>query len=458
VNQLRGGFGLFVGTPPYVWLENAYVNSGNIITFLNCNTSGSTAPAPAFQQDPSSITACRNGQGTAPIGDVNWLSSSLKFPQPMRFSLGYDRQLPKDLVFSVEALYSKTLNQFFFVNRNLAGPRGTDSRGRVFYADSIRATNGQSFSRLPDLVRANGGSARFSTAIDVENQSKDYSWNLTTTLRKRYSNNWEAQVAYSHGRSRDVQSFGSSTHISNWQFGRTLSTPQEDPRLGISLFDQTHKIIASGTYTKNWARGWSTDFTATYQGVSGSPHDYIYAQGSQSGSGDLNGDGRQGNDLIYVPRDATDPTEIQFQQFASGGTTFTPAQQAAAFNTYIDNSPCLSKYRGQILERNVCKLPFSNQVDLAIRQSIPSIRGQRVSVQVDITNFGNLINKNWGQVRVHEASGNSNVPLLTHQAQTTSNPATAVPIVRFNPNQKEYIIGNFASNYWRYQMSVRYAF
>jgi hypothetical protein len=31
-NQLRGGIGLFVGTPPYIWLENAYVNSGNIIT------------------------------------------------------------------------------------------------------------------------------------------------------------------------------------------------------------------------------------------------------------------------------------------------------------------------------------------------------------------------------------------------------------------------------------------
>ncbi|HVF39015.1 MAG TPA: carboxypeptidase regulatory-like domain-containing protein, partial [Gemmatimonadaceae bacterium] len=35
-NVIRGGVGMFVGTPPYVWLENAYINNGLIITNLNC--------------------------------------------------------------------------------------------------------------------------------------------------------------------------------------------------------------------------------------------------------------------------------------------------------------------------------------------------------------------------------------------------------------------------------------
>jgi outer membrane receptor for ferrienterochelin and colicin len=464
--QIRGGLGLFVGTPPYVWLENAYVNSGNFITFLNCNTSGSTAPAPAFSADPSGITTCANGQGTSPIGDVNFLSSDLKFPQPMRVSLGYDRALPRDLVFSVEGLYSKTLNQFFFLNRNLEGPQGTDKYGRIYYADSIRASSGAAFPRLPAAVRANGGSARFSTAIDVINQSKDNAWSLTTTLRKRYSNNWEALVGYSHSRARDVQSFGSSTHISNWRFGRTLSGEQETPTVGISNFDQSHKITASGTYTKHWKPGWSTDFTAGYQGVSGAPHDYIYLNAA-SGSGDLNGDGAQGNDLIYVPNDAGDAQEYQFRdnliitQVAPGvrdTTIITAQQQIDAFNTFIDNSPCLSKNRGRILTRNSCTLPFFNQVDVAIRQTIPSLGAQRLSIQMDITNFGNLLNKGWGQQRVAEASSNSQVPLLTHIGQSSSNPANAVPIVRFNPAQKEYIVGNFAANYWRFQLSARYSF
>ena len=450
--QIRGGIGLFVGTPPYVWLENAYVNSGSIITFLNCGTGGTRAPT--FNIDPEANPTCSGGAGSKPIGDVNWLSSSLKFPQPLRASLSYDRSLPRDLVFSLEGLFSKTLNQFFFVNRNLAGITGYDRHGRAIYADSIRASNAASFPRLPASVIANGGTARFSTAIDLLNQNKDQAWSLTTSLRKRYSNNWEGSVAYTHARARDVQSFGSSTHISNWQFGRTLSGDQLSPFRGISLFDQTHKLTGTGTYTKHWTEGWSTDFTATYSGVSGSPHDYVYASTSSS-NGDMNGDGRNGNDLIYVPRSAFNTTEIQFRAVTNGATV---AQQQAAFEKYIQDSPCLRENRGRILPRNSCKQPFLNQIDLAIRQTIPSVRGQRLSLQADITNFGNLINKNWGQARVTEASSNSNVPILTHVGMTSSNPTVAVPIVQFNVNQKEYIVGNFASNFWRFQLSARYSF
>ena len=450
--QIRGGVGMFVGTPPYVWLENAYVNSGNIITTLNCGTSGTRAPD--FNIDPEANPTCRGGLGTKPIGTVNWLSSDLKFPQPLRASLGYDRSLPRDLVFSLEGLFSKTLNQFFFVNRKLAGVTGEDPHGRVLFADSIRASNAASFPRLPASVIANGGSARFSTAIDLLNQSKDYAWSLTTSLRKRYSNNWEATVAYTHARARDVQSFTSSTHASNWNFGRTLSGNQFEPYLGISLFDQTHKLTGTGTYTKHWAAGWSTDFTATYSGVSGSPHDYVYAS-TASSNGDMNGDGRNGNDLIYIPTDAFNTTEIQFRAVTNGATV---AEQQAAFEQYIENSPCLSGQRGQILKRNSCKQPFLNQVDVAIRQTIPAVRGQRLSLQADITNFGNLLNKNWGQARVTEATSNSNVPILTHVGMTSSDPRVAVPIVQFNVNQKEYVIGNFASNFWRFQLSARYSF
>ncbi len=460
--QLRGGIGLFVGTPPYVWLENAYVNSGNIITFLNCGGSANAPGAPLFDIDPEANPTCRGGLGSKPIGDVSFLDKDLYFPQPMRASLGYDRSLPRDLVFSVEGLYSKTLNQLFFVNRNLFGAVGTDPHGRVLYAETFNAASGAAATKLPATVVANGGLARFSTAIDVVNQSKDYAWSLTTSMRKRYSNNWEAQVAYTHARARDVQSFGSSTHISNWQFGRTLSGDQLESFTGISLFDQTHKITGTGTYTKHWAAGWSTDFTATYSGVSGSPHDYVY--GASGSSGDLNGDGRSGNDLIYIPTDASNTAEIQFRAITAtvngvpNTVIATIAEQQAAFETFIKNSPCLSKQRGQILERNSCKLPFLNQADVAIRQTIPAVRGQRLSLQADITNFGNLLNKKWGQQRVAENSSNSNVPLLTHRGMSTTDPTVAVPIVQFSPAQREYIVGNFASNFWRFQLSARYSF
>jgi hypothetical protein len=476
INQFRGGIGLFVGTPPYVWMENAYAQNGKIITFLQCGAGFSNAanPAPAFDKDASKYTTCANGGGTKPIGDVSFLDKGLKFPQPMRANIAYDRVLPFNLVATAEFLYSRTLNQLFFVNRNLKGPVTTDAHGRTMYGTI--ATTGVSAATRPDLVVANGGTARFSTAIDVENQNKDYAYNLTGQLRKRYSNGWEALLAYNYGRARDVQSFTSSTHISNWQFGRTLFTAQEEVgKPTVSLFDQPHKI--SGFVTKtlgwgrliksSWASGLATDLTLSYIGVSGSPHDYIY--GGSSGRGDLNADGVQGNDLIYVPTDATNTNEIRFANLGVAlGDTLRAADQGAMLNQLIDGNECLSKHRGEILTRNSCRLPWSNTFDLTVRQNIPIVSSdERVAGQLDIFIFGNLLNKKWGQQKVSPYSGNSNVPLLTHTAMSSTDPKTAVPTVTFNyrtldPNKtgtlEEYQVGNFVSNYWRMQLSARVSF
>ncbi len=461
VNQLRGGVGLFVGVPPYVWIENAYIQNGRIITFLNCTTA--TTPAPAFSVDPSGIQTCRNGAGSKPIGDLSFVSKDLKFPQPMRATLAYDRVLGGNVVATFEGLYSKTRNQLFFVNKNVAGPVGTDAHGRVMYGTI--ATTGRATATLPPAVVANGGTARFSTAVDLVNQNKDYAYNLTWQLRKRYSDNWEGMLAYTYSKARDVQSFTSSTHSSNSAFGRTLSGRIDDPYTSTSLFDQPHKIIGILTRSFEWWRDFSTDVTLFYQGVSGSPHDYIY--GGFGGNGDLNADGVQGNDLLYVPTDARDPTQIQFRNSGTGATLVTAAQQANAFEALIASSPCLSKYRGKIMPRNACSLPFSHQMDLSIRQALPLGRGNRVAVTFDIFNFGNLLKKQWGKVYVSPLTSFNNIPLVTHVGMSTAVAGTAVPIVQYNIKTldptgtgfiQEYQPGDFASNYWRTQLSFRYSF
>ena len=105
---------------------------------------------------------------------------------------------------------SKTLNQLFFVNLNVGAPTGVSTTGRTVYANRVNPANGSDTLLAPPGVVANGGTARFSTAVDLRNQSKDYAYNLTAQLRKRYSNNWEGLVAYTYSQARDVQSFGSS--------------------------------------------------------------------------------------------------------------------------------------------------------------------------------------------------------------------------------------------------------
>jgi hypothetical protein len=113
-------------------------------------------------------------------------------------------------------------------------------------------------------------------------------------------------------------------------------------------------------------------------------------------SGDMNGDTASGNDLIYIPRSTS---EMNFQQFASGGVTYTAAQQATAWDAYISQDSYLSKHRGQYAERNGVLLPMAFRLDLSLAQDLfKNVGGARHSLtfRADFLNFSNLVNHSWG--------------------------------------------------------------
>src|SRR5262249_19110357 len=90
---------------------------------------------------------------------------------------------------------------------------------------------------------------------------------------------------------------------------------------------------------------------------------------------------------------------MNFQTFTSNGKTFTSQDQADAFEAYINQDNYLSKHRGEYAERGAVFLPIVKRIDLSISQQIfHDVGGRKHSGQIrlDITNFGNLLNKNWG--------------------------------------------------------------
>src|SRR2546426_986650 len=151
------------------------------------------------------------------------------------------------------------------------------------------------------------------------------------------------------------------------------------------------RLVAYGTYSLPWA-GTTTDITLYYERTSGVPFTYV-------ANGDLNGDLYVGNDPIYVPRDATDPAEIQIGTGVNGAFVQNAAA-AQAFNRFISAQPCLDKQRGHIMERNSCRTPTQNRLDVSLRQSLPSYRGHELALQLDFFNFLNFLSKDWGQIRL----------------------------------------------------------
>ena len=88
------------------------------------------------------------------------------------------------------------------------------------------------------------------------------------------------------------------------------------------------------------------------------------------------------------------------------------------------------------------------------------MRLQHVTLELDIFNFLNLLNEEWGEQRF---AGLSPVDLLDYRGRTGSanTPASTLlnsqPIFSFNPNYRRFLGNNLSSNY-QIQLQVRYSF
>jgi hypothetical protein len=347
-------------------------------------------------------------------------------------------------------MYTRAMYTPFYTNLALAGAQGLDRNGRTVYGTI--AASGES---SPLLV----GERR--NVIDVQNSSKDYSYSLTASVNRRFANWFEVHAAYTYEQARDVQSLTSSTATSNWRFGRAIAGDQYSQTLDRSRFELPHRVVAHGTFTLTTR----TDVSIIYLGQSGSNYEFVY--GGSGGRGDLNADGAQGNDPVYLPTDAADPTQIRFSGVSSlPGADNSPAAQAqriaeqrTALERFITSTECLARQRGRIMTRNSCRSPWTNTVNVSVRQSLPSVFGQSLAVQLDVFNFLNMLNRDWGQRPLPPAGGGA-VPLLTHVGQTAGSlvgPDGSQAIVTFDPTTEKYDRRHPGSAY-QMQIGVRYGF
>lgn len=123
----------------------------------------------------------------------------------------------------------------------------------------------------------------------------------------------------------------------------------------------THRIIGNFSLNLNYTKYFRSSIAFFYAANSGSRLTYLV-------NGDLNSDGRFGNDLLYVPKN---PGEIQFVDFLNTTNTavrFTAAEQAAAFEKYISSNDYLNKRRGNYTERNGSSTPWEHVIDMRFTQ------------------------------------------------------------------------------------------
>jgi hypothetical protein len=427
--------------PAYVWLSNLFGNSGvNGYGNLSCN---SMALSPAMPNaGVPNATNCRNSTAKPAI-TVNTVDPDLKFPETWRSVLAYDRRLPWNMVGTLEGIYTRSVYNFYYQNIGVvADPIGTDRNGRALYGDITSSSSNIVVSRRTNPITG----AALGDVIALSNtKTRDYSYSFTTQLQKRFSNRFEGSAAYTYARAYDVWDLTSSVAFSNWSFGRAYAGRQDAQDLYPSKWDEPHKFLFNGSYSFPT----KTDLSVFMTAESGTPFEYVYGN-------DMNGDNSTANDLVYVPKDAHDASEIMFSQNGN----LTPAMQADSLESYITRHACLAAQRGKIMDRNSCRTPWTKTVNLSVRQSIPTLMGHNAILQVDVFNFLNLLNKDWGA----QLLGSTNSPsLLTRRTwvqPTAGQPlklaSGAQPVFNFTPFTT-FKTTNPQSNY-ALQIQVKYTF
>jgi hypothetical protein len=421
--QIRGGTGIFTGRIPFVWFGNVISNPG-----ANPNLPPSPTGDTVFTKDDAILQQSF---------DVNAMVPDFKWPQTWVSDIAIDQQLGGGFLGTLEFIYGNDINNVFVRNADLVAPVRTLPDGRPYYG----AAGGGEQELNPD-----GGAGIYV----VDNVSDGYNFNATAQLRKAFDFGLATTVGYSFTRAKN--NLRSSEIASVLWSSQPVQGNPNNPELSYSEFGQRHRIVGGATYIKAWSPSLRTSIGLfvevaegnRFAGAGGNRYSFIY-------SGDVNGDGAGGNDLIYIPVDQSD---IVLADCPTGcGSNVTAQQQWDALDAFIEQDKYLRSHRGEIAERAGAVNPWYNNVDLRILQdfSFGNVTRHTFQLSLDVLNVGNLISSDWGVRKVASSAATSPLRL------TGFDPAGA-PVFNFTGPAETFIDDPSVFSRWRAQLGLRYFF
>ncbi len=463
--QVRGGLGIFTSRIPLVWPGGAYNNYGfNLGGFRRSDVEFIADPNgqpvgfddngnPIFQVDVNNPT---------PSGQIDLFAEDFKLPQVFKLNLAIDKKLPFwGLIGTLEGIYTKNVNAVRYQSLNLVPPTrrltgaGPDNR-EILDGDLIDPTYGRGI-------------------FLASNTKKGYAYNLVASLTKPFDNGFTASLSYSYGDSYSIYD-GTSSQNSSQQRGyhppleiggfngsrngQLINGVYElgDPQR--SSFAQGHRVFGFVSYGLDYADHFRTNLSLAFNAETRGFISYVVDADVEDFVNDIGFDDRE---LIYVPRSLN---EIPLVETTVSGVTYSPEEQWAILDQFIDNNNYLSSRRGNYAERNGDTGPFNFTVDLRFSQdfylALPNGKRNTLTFTFDIFNFTNLVNSKWGHVRVPLSTNFGILDLQNDLRDGTDTPEYSVDanIIRgVDPvTQGGFDNNGLRSSIWQAQMGLRYTF
>jgi len=387
---IRGGFGIFGGGSPDVYLSNSYSNAGvgaggvginsitinrtgaNTYTLNGATLDPTTAAAilrnPGGAAIPAQLQALIPNTGANSLANINALGRDFRIPSVYKGTLSAD-WTPNNLLgggwdFGADFYWSKAKNQVYFTDLRSI-PIGTLPDGRTRYGPLVgNNTN-------TDIVLAN--TTRGRSYIGVVRASKTFDFGL------------DLDVSYTLQDVTDQTPATSSTAGSNYGNGAFLDG--SGAAYGISNDQQRWSFKYGVGFHHAFFGENQTTFQLFGSTNAGRPYSLTMTDvGTDPRSVVFGVTGRDDRFLLYVPKD-NDPI-VTYDNDA------TKAQLDG-----IINGNGLAKYRGKIAPRNSARSRAYTQMDLHVAQDLPLVGKSKLTLFGDIQNFPNLLNRSWGQFR-----------------------------------------------------------
>jgi outer membrane receptor for ferrienterochelin and colicin len=447
---IRGGAGLFAGRIPLVWPGGVFNNTGKSVGGINLSTSAITAANLYFNPDPyNQPTAQSLGISISNAkGQVDLIAKDFKLPKVFRTSIAFDKKFDNGWTLTAEAILTKNINEIYYQNVNILPPtlKATGPDKRMVYT----TTNN------PPLIPINTNNTNPYTGIYLLSNNKGdkgFAHNFTLMVNKNFKHGLTFNASYAYGHSQVTYEGTSSQNNSQYNTLATVNGRNFADRQR-SNFDLGHRITAFISKKFTYAnKSMATTISLFYTGQSGNPLTYVY-------SGSMVRDVSQNNaqDLIYIPTSS----DINNAVFVTvSGNPITPAQQKAALEQFISNDNYLSKRRGQYAERNGGRLPFTNVLDLNIKQDFNikiAKKTYQIQVSYDIFNFTNMLNRDWGRQYFTSFDTYSLIQFRGYQSGGTVPTFSFVPPSSGNPYTVSTSTSPTFSARWVSQLGVRLSF
>ncbi len=429
--QVRGGTGLFTGPPLYVWISNQVGNTGVLTGFEDVRN---TKLRP-FNPNPDAYKPTNVTGEPASSYELNVTEPDFKFPQVWRNNVAVDQKLPWDLIGTAEFIYSKDVNGISYINSNLPAAQtnftGAETRPRW--------TSNKIYANVADT-------------IVLGNENAGDSWHASAMLTKRFDHGRGfLRGSYGYGQSKNTVDPGSIA-FGSWTANATPGDPN-NPASAYSNQFPGNRVFLTGSYRFEYKNFGATTLSFFWQGYTNGVASYVYAT-------DLNGDLGFNNDLLYIPRNQS---EMNFETFTASGRTFTSAEQAAAWDAYINQDPYLSQHRGEYAVRNAARLPMVKRLDFSVAQDLfKNVGSARHSLQfrADFLNFSNLLNHDWGvgQRFVGTTAAGQNQPLTNTAVDANGAARYRLRVVNGQLLSRTFESTAGLADVYQIQFSLRYSF